>query len=122
MYANGNGVAKDDTRAAAFYSRACNANDALGCSNLGSNYWNGRGVPHDDSHAAALYSRACDANNAIACSNLSRRGKGSCQGQAVVHQGLRSGKPVGLRPAERVEIASIMLEFLRLSLSRNSYS
>ncbi|MGD0799755.1 MAG: serine/threonine-protein kinase [Terracidiphilus sp.] len=70
MYANGNGVAKDDGHAATLYSKACDAGDALGCSNLGNIYSSGRGVSKDSARAAALYLKACNLSNAIACSNL----------------------------------------------------
>ncbi|MGA2890113.1 MAG: protein kinase [Terracidiphilus sp.] len=70
MYANGNGVAKDDSRAATLYDKACNAGDAVGCNNLGNIYWNGRGVQQDDIHAASLYLKACQAGNAVGCSSL----------------------------------------------------
>jgi serine/threonine-protein kinase len=70
MYANGNGVAKDDTRAANFYSKACNGGDAVGCNNLGNNYWYGRGVTQDDTKAASLYLKSCQAGDAAGCSAL----------------------------------------------------
>jgi serine/threonine-protein kinase len=70
MYSGGNGVDRDDVRAADFFSKSCDAAPPKGCNSLGVQYHNGQGVAQDDSRAAALYKKACDAGDAMGCSNL----------------------------------------------------
>ena len=61
------GVAKDKSRAAELFSKACDAGNAYGCENLGNMYDHGNGVEQSPTRAATLYSReaalylkACD--------------------------------------------------------------
>jgi serine/threonine protein kinase len=77
MYESGNGVEDDAPRAATFFSRACDAGNALGCERLGMMYENGNGVGQNPARAAELYSRgvalfvkACDAGGAQDCGYL----------------------------------------------------
>jgi uncharacterized protein len=60
-------VSKDEARAAALFTKACDAGSALGCSNLGILFEQGRGVGKDEARAAALYTKACDAGNEGGC-------------------------------------------------------
>jgi serine/threonine protein kinase/TPR repeat protein len=85
MYASGQGVAKDESRAVTFYNKACDAGNAEGCMNLGVRYMNGRGVGRDDAQAIALFTKACDAGNADGCTNLgtmNERGAGAAKDDA----------------------------------------
>ena len=64
MYANGKGVAKDESRTVALYKKACDLVSDAGhlwiCIKLGDMYANGRGVAKDESRTIALYKKACD--------------------------------------------------------------
>jgi serine/threonine protein kinase len=68
------GVAEDDSRAAEFLKKACDAGYAYGCRLLGVLYENGTGVAKDIPQASSLYlrevelySKACDAGDASGC-------------------------------------------------------
>lgn len=69
-YAFGEGVDKDETRAAALYERACALKDAPACVFAGAMYEYAHGVAKDDARAARLYERACDLEWAAGCYNL----------------------------------------------------
>lgn len=81
-YANGNGVLRDEKRAAILFQQACDRGNAGGCFNLGWMYHNGRGVEKDERHAAALYQKACDGEIAGGCVWL---GTMFINGWGVVH-------------------------------------
>lgn len=70
MYARGDGVAKDYSRAIALFSKACDARNAEGCAGLGAMYLFGLGVTKDDLRAKALFSKGCDQAIAISCRDL----------------------------------------------------
>jgi TPR repeat protein len=70
MYANGQGVAKDDAQAAVWYRKAADQGDAYAERNLGGMYANGRGIPQDDTQAAVWYRKAADQGDAAAQYNL----------------------------------------------------
>lgn len=57
-YEHGEGVPKDQKRAAELYCEAARAGDAEAMFSLGWMYANGRGVPHDESVAASLFAHA----------------------------------------------------------------
>src|SRR5438105_3318618 len=57
-YEHGEGVPKDQIKAAALYCDAARAGDAEAAFSLGWMYTNGRGVAHDDAIAAALFAHA----------------------------------------------------------------
>lgn len=59
-YEHGEGVPKDQPRAAELYCKAAKKGDAEAQYSLGWMYANGRGVPHDDTLAAALFKLAAD--------------------------------------------------------------
>jgi hypothetical protein len=61
-YRDGVGVEKDDVRAAAFFAKACDGNDAAGCTCLGGAQAAGRGVAKSAALALATYKRACNAS------------------------------------------------------------
>lgn len=51
MYANGQGVPKDDQQAVYWYRKAADQGDEFAQFNLGVRYFKGRGVPKDDQQA-----------------------------------------------------------------------
>jgi hypothetical protein len=65
-YEHGEGVPKDQLKAAALYCEAARDGDAEAEFNLGWMYANGRGVPRDDAVAAALFARAAAAGYSVA--------------------------------------------------------
>jgi len=92
MYRKGEGVARDESRAAHFQARACKQarrpgaarevrsvrgleracedGEALACRKLGSMYENGEEVVKDDARAARYFRMACDGDNALGCFRL----------------------------------------------------
>ncbi|GAA9239906.1 hypothetical protein HpHA217_08090 [Helicobacter pylori] len=70
LYSNGQGVEKNLTKAAQFYSKACDLNNGGGCSFLGVLYYNGDGVKQDSKKAAALFEKACKLGYKKACEML----------------------------------------------------
>jgi Transglycosylase SLT domain/Sel1 repeat len=65
-YEHGEGVPKDQLKAAALYCEAALAGDADAMFSLGWMYANGRGVARDDTLAAAMFARSAQAGNAQA--------------------------------------------------------
>lgn len=59
---------KDFTRAAEFYAKACDGDDAESCYELAVLYDEAKGVAYDPSRSATLFRRACDGGFAKACS------------------------------------------------------
>ncbi len=59
LYKDGQGVEKNLTKAAYFYTKACELKDGWGCSFLGVLYYNGDGVKQDSKKAVALFEKAC---------------------------------------------------------------
>ncbi|GAA8083694.1 hypothetical protein HpBT091_01180 [Helicobacter pylori] len=70
LYSNGQGVEKNLTKAAQFYSKACDLKDGWGCSFLGGLYYNGDGVKQDFKKAVALFKKACKLGYQLACEML----------------------------------------------------
>lgn len=64
--------AKNPTRAAQYFERACDAGSAVACEKLGAVYLGGEGVERDMTRAISMLDRACDARRAFACSRLAR--------------------------------------------------
>ena len=62
-YEHGEGVPKDQRKAAALYCEAARGGDVGAMFNLGWMYANGRGVPRDDALAAFFFSRAAREGN-----------------------------------------------------------
>jgi TPR repeat protein len=98
MYANGQGVELNPSRAAKLYQEACDRGFPGGCANLGHLYDQGKGVDKDNAHAVRLYTQACDAGNAAACSDLGaayRYGRGVGPDAAMAKQFLAKGCSMG---------------------------
>ena len=72
MYANGVGVAEDDTEAVRWYRLAAEQGNARAQSSLGWMYANGEGVPEDDAEAARWYRLAAEQGDYSAQGNLAR--------------------------------------------------
>jgi TPR repeat protein len=70
MYANGQGMPRDDVLAVAWYRRAAEQGDASAQNNLGVMYANGTGVPQDDALAVHWYRLAAEQGHALAQYNL----------------------------------------------------
>lgn len=69
-YALGQGVDKDEARAASLYVKACDMKDAPACVFAGQMNEYARGVPKDDAAAARFYERACDQGWSAGCYNF----------------------------------------------------
>ncbi len=70
MYANGQGLNKDEAEAARWYRKAADQNYSDAILSLGVLYEGGRGVPRDEAEAARLYRKAAGQGNANAMHNL----------------------------------------------------
>lgn len=70
VFANGMGVPKDETRAAALFQAACDGGYPEDCYNLGVLVHSGAGVKKDEERAIALFQSSCDADFATGCFNL----------------------------------------------------
>ncbi|MGH6614608.1 tetratricopeptide repeat protein [Sphingomonas sp.] len=69
-FAEGDGVAKDQFRAAALFDQACTMDEANGCTLLGIAYHNGDGVTRNAERAAALFAQACEKGGPADCGNI----------------------------------------------------
>ena len=70
LYLEGQGVKKDYKKANELFLKACEANYARSCYNLGVSYANGQdGVELDYKKASELYSKACDMGLKQGCDN-----------------------------------------------------
>ena len=67
MYEYGNGVEKNQQKAAQLYKKACDGGNMRGCRNLGVMYEEGDGVEKDLGKAAELFKKACDFGLEEAC-------------------------------------------------------
>jgi hypothetical protein len=70
MYANGDGVTKDNVEAVKWYRKASDQGDAEAQSLLGLMYANGDGVTKDSVEAVKWYRKASGQGNAMAQNNL----------------------------------------------------
>jgi TPR repeat protein len=70
MYAQGRGVAKDETKAVEFYEKGCKYNDPAGCLALGIALLSGTGVAKDPAKAAQAFEKACDRSDLRGCADL----------------------------------------------------
>ncbi len=78
-YRTGDGVPRDDFRAAELYEQACEGGYAEGCDQLGGLFSLGEGVPQDASRAAELIERGCKGGHLPGCFALAEmyyEGKG----------------------------------------------
>ena len=58
------------SKANSYYEKACNLNNATGCSNLGFLYSQGKGVRQEHSKANSYFEKACNLNYGGGCTNL----------------------------------------------------
>ncbi len=70
LYKDGQGVEKNLTKAAYFYSKACELKEGDGCGALGGLYYNGDGVKQDSKKAVVLFEKACKLGYKKACEML----------------------------------------------------
>lgn len=61
---------KEYTNATEYYLRACDGDDAVGCSNAAYMHNKARGVPENIPRAFELFKKACDLGNGRGCSDL----------------------------------------------------
>jgi TPR repeat protein len=66
-YEQANGVVKDEARAAALYTKACDTNMAQACVSLGHLFAEGRGVARDEARAARAHARGCVLKDGLSC-------------------------------------------------------
>jgi TPR repeat protein len=66
----GEGVERDDAKAAPLLKKACDGGHATSCTLLGRLTEDGRGTAKDPAAAAALYEKACNDGEALACGGL----------------------------------------------------
>jgi serine/threonine-protein kinase len=71
LYAQGEGVARDDAAAVSFYARACDLNYPIACVNLGAQHFEGSGVPKNESLGARFFLRGCEAGVPQGCLDVS---------------------------------------------------
>lgn len=69
LYAQGNGVPKDEPKAASLYERACKDGLQVACMNWGQFLKKGRGGTHDEVKAAILFKQACESGFVPSCYN-----------------------------------------------------
>ena len=72
MYASGQGMPKDMTRAVAYAKRACALNDVESCGNVGGAYFGGTGVPQNRRLARQYLEQACRGGSQRACAFLKK--------------------------------------------------
>ena len=70
IYADGQGVPKDEQQEMAWYRKAAEQGDAVAQFNLGLMYADGQGVPKDQQQAVVWYRKAAEKGHAGAQSNL----------------------------------------------------
>jgi TPR repeat protein len=69
-YGGDNGLAPDNVKAAIYYQRACDLDDADSCQILGWYTESGTGVEKNIIKSNTLYLKACNLGNAYGCNNL----------------------------------------------------
>ena len=67
---DGDGVPKDESKAAQLLEKGCDHDDMTCCGLLGSFYEHGVGVPKDPTRAAALLTKACAREDLLSCAVL----------------------------------------------------
>ncbi|MES2059365.1 MAG: tetratricopeptide repeat protein, partial [Pseudomonadota bacterium] len=68
--ADGEGVARDEARAATLFEKSCLGGEADGCTLLGLAYHKGNGVSRSPERAAAFFAQACEKGGAADCNNI----------------------------------------------------
>ena len=69
MYAQGYGVTQDYSQAKNYYTKSCDLDNGLGCSNLGRMYQKGEGVRYNKTTAKEFFGKACDLGFQDGCNN-----------------------------------------------------
>jgi TPR repeat protein len=72
MYGTGKGVPTDHGRAISLYRKACDGNDATGCTNLGAMYEDGLGITADLKQAHHYYAVGCNLGSSRGCGHRDR--------------------------------------------------
>ena len=67
MYANGNGVEKNEQKAVKLYEKVCYGGEMRGCRNLGFMYYNGNGIRQNKLLAKGYFGKACDLGDEESC-------------------------------------------------------
>jgi len=101
LYANGQGVPKDDAQARQWYEKAAVQGHADAQVNLGSLYDYGRGVPQDFKMAVKWYRRSADQGNDLAQRRLGllyERGDGVPQDYVQAYMWYKLGAANGGKP------------------------
>ena len=70
MYANGEGVSKDSTKAVELFQKSAEQGNVDAQNNLGVMYYAGEGVPRDEAKAKQWFKKAAAQGNADAQANL----------------------------------------------------
>ena len=106
MYADGEGVPKDDTEAVKWYRKAAEQGEALAQAKLGLKYDTGEGVPEDDVEAVKWYRKAAEQGNALAQSRMGSMyasGEGVPQDYVEAHAWLNIYAAQGNKRAEKIK-------------------
>ncbi|TQR49417.1 hypothetical protein DMC01_12940 [Campylobacter troglodytis] len=72
MYADGQGLRKDDFIAKKYYEKGCALNSGPACNNLGLLYVYGDGVAQNLSTAKEYFGKGCDFGSQKGCDNYKR--------------------------------------------------
>jgi len=70
QYEKGEGLPKDDNKAAEYFQRACDFGSVEGCGNLAAMMTQGRGVEYDPARASVLLKTSCNSGHMASCYNL----------------------------------------------------
>lgn len=111
-YATGEGIPKDETRAATLLENACTLQSGVGCTLAGRSYEFGHGVAIDLRKAFSFYDKACALEYAGGCYNLAvllERGSGtprdSLRALDLYRKVCAAGSQSACAAAERLESA-----------------
>lgn len=114
LYQNGQGITKDDAKAADCFQKGSDAGDTRCTSLLAASYQTGRGVPKDEAKAAELYAKAAELGYAIAMTNLGllyESGRGVPKDEAKARELFLQGAEAG--DAEAMTNLGILYEIGR---------
>ena len=115
MYANGDGVPEDDTKAVRWYRQAAEQGLALAQNNLGVMYSRGEGVPEDDTKAVRWTRQAAEQGLALAQFNL---GVMYANGEGVPEDDIQAYAWISIAAAQGVENAINAKEILTGEMTR----
>jgi len=103
MYANGQGVTRNDAEAVKWYAKSAGQGHAGAQIDLGFMYFNGRGVAQNDAEAVKWYKKAAEQGNAVAQYNLGfmyANGRGITQNDAEAVKWFVKSAEQGHSPAQ----------------------